>query len=290
VDGAGNRYVQYSINALAKGESFTATMSFNVTVYAVEYKIDPSNVGAYDESSETFKRYTRPEKYIEADDRTIIETANGIAGDETNPYSVAKKIDDFVHSNIQYMRHEDRYGAVLTLKKKQGKCIDYSELFVALCRSKGIPSDVVYGFADKAIVNGGNFTGDQLGHAWAEAYIPNYGWVPADPTWGGSDEYFGKTDLYHIALWFGHTGYYSYCYEWFYRGAEPKLTAHEDVSVKVNRVEESNIIHMLTRLWESIQLNVAYAVLLLTTIAVLWLLITPLHDYIRRKRAVYAIA
>jgi len=40
-------------------------------------------------------------------------------------------------------------------------------------------------------------------HAWAEFYLDDFGWVPVDPTYGSqySEEYFGRIDANHIALW-----------------------------------------------------------------------------------------
>ena len=43
-----------------------------------------------------------------------------------------------------------------------------------MCRSLGIPARTTGGWQ--------LFTGNFAGHFWAEFYLPNYGWIPVDPT------------------------------------------------------------------------------------------------------------
>lgn len=35
-------------------------------------------------------------------------------------------------------------------------------------------------------------------HAWCEFLVPEYGWLPADPTWGRRGGYFAEMDNAHI--------------------------------------------------------------------------------------------
>jgi hypothetical protein len=68
-------------------------------------------------------------------------------------------------------------GAVKALKQGRGVCVDYADLFIALCRANRIPARYL----------GGIVTEDEVttrGHAWAEVYLKSAGWVPFDPTWG----------------------------------------------------------------------------------------------------------
>lgn len=58
----------------------------------------------------------------------------------------------------------------------QGSSEDHAHLFIACCRSRGIPARYVSGYL---------YTGahpDTTAHAWAEAWIDGYGWVSFDVT------------------------------------------------------------------------------------------------------------
>ncbi len=63
------------------------------------------------------------------------------------------------------------------LKNLRGKCADFSSVFVALSRSVGIPSREIFG---TRISKNGDITGSY--HCHAEFYLPEYGWIPVDPS------------------------------------------------------------------------------------------------------------
>jgi len=63
------------------------------------------------------------------------------------------------------------------LKDLRGKCADFSSVFVALTRSVGVPSREIFG---TRISKDGDITGAY--HCHAEFYLPEYGWIPVDPS------------------------------------------------------------------------------------------------------------
>ena len=65
------------------------------------------------------------------------------------------------------------------LQTLAGDCGQFAYLFIALCRSVGIPARLVAGWQTTDDSEWGY-------HAWAECFIPKYGWVPADLTEGGA--------------------------------------------------------------------------------------------------------
>jgi transglutaminase-like putative cysteine protease len=72
------------------------------------------------------------------------------------------------------------------LRDGGGVCQDFAHLYVALCRSIGIPARYVSGYlftSDDA--TGADATADVVSvqtHAWAEVAVPGAGWFPLDPT------------------------------------------------------------------------------------------------------------
>lgn len=60
---------------------------------------------------------------------------------------------------------------------KRGVCQDYAHIFIACARSGGIPCRFVAGH----FLRSDGMVNQQAGHAWAEAYVPDLGWVGFDP-------------------------------------------------------------------------------------------------------------
>jgi transglutaminase-like putative cysteine protease len=59
---------------------------------------------------------------------------------------------------------------------KRGVCQDYAHIFIACARSGGVPARFVSGHFLRA----DGTVHQQAGHAWAEAFVPNLGWVGFD--------------------------------------------------------------------------------------------------------------
>ena len=58
-------------------------------------------------------------------------------------------------------------------EKKQGVCQDFAHLFIAICHYHQIPARYVSGYLTEG-------AGVAASHAWAEAYVPDLGWVSFD--------------------------------------------------------------------------------------------------------------
>jgi transglutaminase-like putative cysteine protease len=62
---------------------------------------------------------------------------------------------------------------------KRGVCQDFTHIFVAAARSVGIPARYIGGYYCRTDV-----ADQDAGHAWAEAYVNDFGWLAFDPTHG----------------------------------------------------------------------------------------------------------
>jgi len=63
---------------------------------------------------------------------------------------------------------------------RRGVCQDFSHIFVSAARSLGVPARYVGGYFHRA----DGVVQQDAGHAWAEAFVPDLGWVGFDPANG----------------------------------------------------------------------------------------------------------
>lgn len=130
----------------------------------------------------------------------VKQTADKIVGTETDPLKKARLVYNWVSANM--FRDNSVIGCgtgdvstILESGKLGGKCTDINSVFVALCRSVGIParemfgvrlgksikldqySKTAFGSADAKGLS--NVSGGQ--HCRAQFYLAGYGWLPADP-------------------------------------------------------------------------------------------------------------
>jgi transglutaminase-like putative cysteine protease len=63
---------------------------------------------------------------------------------------------------------------------KRGVCQDLTHIFISAVRSLGIPARYIGGYFHR--IDG--VVDQEAGHAWAEAYVPELGWVAFDPANG----------------------------------------------------------------------------------------------------------
>jgi transglutaminase-like putative cysteine protease len=64
--------------------------------------------------------------------------------------------------------------------RKRGVCQDLTHIFIAAARAVGVPGRYVGGYIYRA----GGMTAQEAGHAWAEAFVPDLGWIGFDPANG----------------------------------------------------------------------------------------------------------
>jgi len=60
---------------------------------------------------------------------------------------------------------------------KRGVCQDYAHIFIACARSGGVPARFVSGH----FLRSDGMVQQPAGHAWAEAFVPDLGWIGFDP-------------------------------------------------------------------------------------------------------------
>jgi len=104
--------------------------------------------------------------------------ARKAVGDAPTPEEKVRRLVAFVSD---YVADEDCNTSVSAhdvLRNRKGDCTEHAMLFIALCRSLGVPAREISG-----LMYGGDEFGAFGGHAWAEVALDGR-WVSADPTWG----------------------------------------------------------------------------------------------------------
>ena len=165
---------------------------FDANVYRVTTnfaKID--DIPEYDMKSEECLKYLGEENgFIDPTNSKIVSTAN-MLWDQAHG-----DIIEFVHSCHDWTYDNMTYGKANTglhtiaelMEDMTGDCGNYASVFISLLRAKNIPARhvvMVHGKADEF-------------HVRAEFYVPGYGWIPSDPTWG--KQYFGVFEGEYIVM------------------------------------------------------------------------------------------
>ena len=130
---------------------------------------------------------------------TIKTLAKSITNGIEKNYDKALAIHDWVCNNIFYdtdsidgLSNNAPYIATDVLESRRAVCLGYSNLYAALCRSVGIPCNIVTGYAlgvgsGETTWNETNQTTADANHAWNEVYLDNR-WVIVDTTWDSKNK------------------------------------------------------------------------------------------------------
>lgn len=134
----------------------------------------------------------------------IRELALSLTKGIDNPLEKARKFYDFITLNVKYSFMRAYFGleniAETCARNFVGDCGVQALLFITLCRAVGIPARWQSGWIVQP-----DFCG---AHDWAMFYAAPYGWLYADPSFGGGavregkealrQHYFGNLDPYRM--------------------------------------------------------------------------------------------
>lgn len=121
-----------------------------------------------------FPTETGPEPLLESTDPEIVALARTLAGEDTVPEVVARRINDWVHTTVRKRVTFGIPSARQVLRRKVGDCNEHTQLYVALARAAGIPARIAAGLV--------HIDGKFYYHAWPEIRLRD--WVAVDPTLG----------------------------------------------------------------------------------------------------------
>lgn len=160
---------------------------------------------------EELKKYIKSDKYWETDSSIVKEVAEKLLKDESNVLQIITKdyryvVDQFDYDFEKINSGNPRIGALKALSGGQTICMEYADSLIAILRAQGIAARAAMGYGNDPTGAENRISNDQallqtIGHQWVQVWIPQYGWLSVDPTWGESEKIYIGSDLDHI-LWY----------------------------------------------------------------------------------------
>jgi hypothetical protein len=141
----GMKLMVIKIRGLPAGKQANALVTFEVTHRP---QLPPDKTDGYviperEKIPRVMRQYLGNSPKIEAKDRKIRDAAKEIGNDKTKAWEKVEAIYDWVREKIEYKKGPLK-GAKATLKDGHADCEGMSNLFIAVCRAKGIPARVVW--------------------------------------------------------------------------------------------------------------------------------------------------
>lgn len=171
--------MEYTLARWADQRAIEMELVYTIENQAIEYDL-PKFSGR----NSVAVKYLQPEPGIESTAGAIADYAATLTAGETYPLEKAIKLFYYVNSKLEYkLQNEPSHSALRTLKRGYGNCEDFSLLYIALCRSMGIPARFVTGYRfDPDQIQQEEVDLTKFGHAWVEVNLPGIGWLPVEPT------------------------------------------------------------------------------------------------------------
>jgi len=191
IDTDGNWLAQYQLSA-------NQSLEINVSGQA---KIIHSNIT---QSNIDINQYLKSTEFWPTSDSSIIQIANTLK----SPKDIYNYVVNTLNYNYDNINSAQRKGAInALLSPNESLCTEFTDLFITLARSRGIPAREVEGFAytNNSKIKPINTNADVL-HAWPQYYDSSKKtWISIDPTWGKTTngiDFFNDLDPNHFAFVF----------------------------------------------------------------------------------------
>ncbi len=197
-DSWGNRYAHYIVDMLTPKGEWVVTFLAELELTSIDWSVEGESVGEF---GPEVAPYLEESFYINYNDPAVFSLAHDIAGRSADVQGIAWNTYDWVVRNIFYQQIPGEADAATTLRNGEGGSAEFANLFVALMRANGLPARRVSGWGYH-FAEGDELSITRFAHGWAEFYLPRFGWLPVDPTWGQASKYdnFAKADGSHVTF------------------------------------------------------------------------------------------
>lgn len=191
IDSWGQKVAIYS-RTLKPEEKLTINWKINATVYTIRHLLFPWQVQG-EIPSEIKEKYTADAINYQIHNPLIQNIVKEQTAKIKNPLIKSILLCQYVGDHLTYVLDDRWDDAPTVLTRGNGSCSEYCFVYIALLRAAGIPARYMGGTVQKT--NEYPYI-DKVFHRIAEIYLPNYGWIPIDPTWTDSVKipflYFGS--------------------------------------------------------------------------------------------------
>ena len=179
-------------------KSMVVTVTADLDLFESDVRTAVKNVSYLDKAKpDELTKYQMPENFIQSGDEQIIKIANSI--DNSDKIEILRSIYNYVHNTLSWEAQSKELGALNALNGRKADCTDFSDLYCAIARAKGIPARVVTGLA--TYING------KAWHNWVQAYTDEHGWLNIDSVQHSFDT---LPAAWHVLFSNNNTEVYSY--------------------------------------------------------------------------------
>lgn len=185
----GQTFARFKYGDVKSDTVLRSVMKVKARMHNTECYIFPERVGRFSEIPQHLNKYLQDGFKYDIHNPVVQFAVKVALMEETRPYWMMRNIFNYILDHIEYkLKPLGGWNPAPTvLKRGTGSCSEYSFVFIAMCRAAGLPAryagSVVIRQKDKGI--------DDVWHRWPEVYLPNYGWIPVDPSAEGSRPYPG---------------------------------------------------------------------------------------------------
>lgn len=168
-DGLGNSWARIALSDIGRSGELT-----------IRYTTAKREIPSYRSDSDDDSIWLESNQNIDWRTDSIESVSQGLDLSTLTRSEAVHEIGDYVEEHLAYVRTEGGHpasdSASMTLATGVGVCINYSRVFVALCRVSGIPARTVSG----VVRNYRDPTTYDFHHEWIE-YLDEHGiWHPVD--------------------------------------------------------------------------------------------------------------
>jgi len=186
-DGCGGYWYRIPARSLDRGDQVI-----------IAYTSMEGDTALFQEEVHTSGLWLEPSYYIDSDHKEILRKAEELCQDVVGSFNRARKmqihLSAYFGGKVYDYSFKDKASESLALG--YGTCMNFSRVFVALCRSVGIPARTVWG-----VVNNHDDNGIfDYHHQWAEFQDEDGYWHPLD---FGYTTHMDLDDLRYIDLLYG---------------------------------------------------------------------------------------